>query len=196
MPRRRPEKVDRAGVSTASDVAVLVAFLFGHLDDEGQAAGNSKVDGFGNSFSQIAFRRPGSGAADGLRYRACARFFWAKAQRFGANDGDACGCRNPFESVVVVTFAMLGLRVKTVDIAISTPAACASLPSWERRRGALIPLDLVLVTSVASLGSSCTFFIIFDLLCKRLSSSSCIGSTVCALFIKRSESLFREEVLQ
>jgi hypothetical protein len=57
------------------------------------------------------------------------RFFQAKAQRFGANGGDSCGCRNPFEGVVVVTFAMLGLRVKTLDLAVSTSAACALLPS-------------------------------------------------------------------
>jgi hypothetical protein len=91
-------------------------------------------------------------------YQACARFFRAKAQGFRANDGDAYGCHDPFEGAVVVTFAMLGLRVKTLDLAVSTSAACASLPSWERRHGAPIPL-LVLVTSVTSFGSSCTFLL-------------------------------------
>jgi hypothetical protein len=62
--------VDSASVSTASDVAMVVALLFGHLDGEGQAAGNPRVDGFGNSFSQIVFRRSGSGATDSLRYWA------------------------------------------------------------------------------------------------------------------------------
>jgi hypothetical protein len=42
-------------------------------------------------------------------------FFWAKALRFGANDGYACGCPNPLESVVVGTFFTLGLRMKTLD---------------------------------------------------------------------------------
>jgi hypothetical protein len=32
----------------------------------------------------------------------------------------------------------------------------------------------------------------FDLLCKRFSSSPCIGSAVTALFIKQDESLFRK----
>jgi hypothetical protein len=53
-------------------------------------------------------------------------FFWAKDQRFDANGGDACGCRNPLEGAVVVTFFVLGLRVKTLDLVVSTAAAYAS----------------------------------------------------------------------
>jgi hypothetical protein len=34
MPGRRPWKVDCTGVSTASDVAAVVVFLFGHVDGE------------------------------------------------------------------------------------------------------------------------------------------------------------------
>ena len=41
-------------------------------------------------------------------------FFRAKSQRFGADDGDACGCRVPLEGVVVATLAAC-LRVKTLD---------------------------------------------------------------------------------
>jgi hypothetical protein len=37
----------------------------------------------------------------------------------------------------------------------------------------------------------CTFLFIFGLLCKRISSSLCIGSAVVTLFIKLGESLFR-----
>jgi hypothetical protein len=51
------------------------------------------------------------------------RFFRVKAQRFNANGGDACGCRNPLEGVVVATFIVLGLRVKTLDHLVSTTAA-------------------------------------------------------------------------
>ena len=39
MPGRRLRKVDCACVSTASDVAVVMAFLFGCLDGEERAAG-------------------------------------------------------------------------------------------------------------------------------------------------------------
>jgi hypothetical protein len=39
-----------------------------------------------------------------------------KAQRSGANDGDACGCRDPLEGVVLATLSVLGLRVKTQDL--------------------------------------------------------------------------------
>jgi hypothetical protein len=46
-----------------------------------------------------------------------------KAQRFNANSGDACGCRNPLESVIVDTFIVLGLWVKTFDHLVSTTAA-------------------------------------------------------------------------
>jgi hypothetical protein len=43
------------------------------------------------------------------------RFFQAKALCFRANGGDACGCRNPLEGVIVGTFSTPGLRVKTLD---------------------------------------------------------------------------------
>jgi hypothetical protein len=46
---------------------------------------------------------------------AVRRFFQEKALRFGANGGDACGCRNPIGGAVVVTFSLLKLRVKTLD---------------------------------------------------------------------------------
>jgi hypothetical protein len=42
-PRRRPRKVDCTGDSTASDVAVVMALLFGHMDDEERAAGDPGV---------------------------------------------------------------------------------------------------------------------------------------------------------
>jgi hypothetical protein len=51
------------------------------------------------------------------------RFFRSKALRFGADGGDACGCRNTDVGAVVVTFSSLKLRVKTLDHAISTMAA-------------------------------------------------------------------------
>ena len=45
-----------------------------------------------------------------------ARVFPAKSQRFGADDGDACGCRYPLKGVVVATLDALGLQVKTLDL--------------------------------------------------------------------------------
>jgi hypothetical protein len=111
-------------------------------------------------------------------------FFRAKALRFDANDDDAYGCHNPLEGAVVATFAALGLRVKTLDLVVSTTAACASLPSWGRCRGAPILLGLVSVALVASLDSSCLYLFIFDLLCKRFSSSLCIGLAVCGFIYK------------
>jgi hypothetical protein len=83
----------------------------------------------------------------------------------------------------VATFAALGLWVKTLDLVVSTTAACASLPSWGHCRGAPILLGLVSVALVASLGSSCLYLFIFDLLCKRFSSSPYIG-LVCGFIYK------------
>jgi hypothetical protein len=92
----------------------------------------------------------------------------------------------------VVTFAALRLWLKTLDLMVSTTAADASLPSWGRSRGAPILLGLVSVSSVASLGSSCTF--LFILICfVRGSPHHLVSVRPCvALFIKRDESLFRE----
>ena len=38
-----------------------------------------------------------------LRYQVQAGFIRVKAQRSGVNDGDACGCRDPLEGVVMDT---------------------------------------------------------------------------------------------
>jgi hypothetical protein len=67
---------------------------------------------------------------------------------------------------------------------VSTAAVDASLPSWGHSRGVPILLGLVSVSSVASIDSSCTLFIYFDLLCKRFFSSPCIGSAVCSFIYK------------
>jgi len=53
-PERRLWKVDCTGDSPASDVAVVVALFFGHVDGEEQAAGVSGVDG-GSDSSQIVW---------------------------------------------------------------------------------------------------------------------------------------------
>jgi hypothetical protein len=50
-------------------------------------------------------------------------FFRAKAQRFSANGGDACGCLFPLRGVVLVIIPTLRLRVKTLDLVVSTAAA-------------------------------------------------------------------------
>ena len=62
--------------------------------------------------AQIACLKLGSEVGGGVRYRMWREFFQAKSQRFGADDGDACGCRDHLEGVVVATLDALGLRVK------------------------------------------------------------------------------------
>jgi hypothetical protein len=51
------------------------------------------------------------------------RIFPAKAQRSGANDGEARGCRDPLEGVVAATLSVLGLWVKTQDLVVSMTVA-------------------------------------------------------------------------
>ena len=83
------------------------------MDHEG---GKEWVSGaHGGGSTQIAWWKPGSEVGGGLRYRIRRELFRAKSQRFGADDGDACGCRDPLEGVVVATPDVLGLRVKTLD---------------------------------------------------------------------------------
>jgi hypothetical protein len=122
-PTQRLLKVDCAGDSTASDV-VVVAVLIGHLGGEEQAAGFLGVDG-GTGFSQIAFLRPGPGQWAVLDIMRARRVFFGRklARCF------AYGCRYPLGGAVVVTLAALGLRVKTLDLAVLTMAAYSSLPS-------------------------------------------------------------------
>ena len=70
----------------------------------------------GGGSAQISWWKLDSEVGGGLRYRIRREFFRAKSQRFGADDGDACGCRDPLEGVVVATPDVLGLRVKTLDL--------------------------------------------------------------------------------
>jgi hypothetical protein len=56
-------------------------------------------------------------------------FLWAKARRFDTNEGDACGCCKHLEGAIVVTFIVLGLRMKTLDLAASIAMARAQLPT-------------------------------------------------------------------
>jgi hypothetical protein len=193
MPGRRPWKADCADGSTAGNVAVVVVSLFGHEDGVERTVG---VPGVG---SASALATPRSCLEIPSWRQRATKFsgavcgcFRAKVQRLGANHGDACGCRNPLGGVVVGIRPVLWLRVKTLDLTVSTMAAdCvvtllgASLWSPDSTRS--VPMSsLVLVFLVL-------FCLSFDLLCKRFSSPPCIGSAVAALFIKRGECLFREK---
>jgi hypothetical protein len=46
-----------------------------------------------------------------------------KAQRSGANDGDARGCRDPLEGIVAATLSVLGLWVNAQDLVVSMMAS-------------------------------------------------------------------------
>jgi hypothetical protein len=115
----------------------------------------------------------------GPTYRAHAKVFPGESSAFIANGGDAYGCRYPLGGTVVGTFNVFELRVKTLDPrGRDDGGAVRRLPSWGRRRGAPISVGVAPVSSVASFGHPCTFLFILDLLCKRISSSPCIGSAV------------------
>jgi hypothetical protein len=107
-------------------------------------------------------------------------FFQAKALHFDAKDDDAFGCHNPLEGAIVATFVPLGLRLKTLDLVVSTTVPCALLSSWGRRSGASVLLGL--------LAFSYLFFIYF----LRGSPHYLVSVwPFVALFIKRGKSLFR-----
>jgi hypothetical protein len=95
----------------------------------------------------------------------------------------------------VVTFSALRLRVKTLDVEVSVPTTrciviLLGLLSWSS--------DFVRFHFAVFGGKfwfSCTFLFIFDPLCKRISSSPCIGLVIVALFIQRGESQFRRHMI-
>jgi hypothetical protein len=80
-----------------------------------------------------------------LKVPSAGRVFLAKAQRSGAYDGDACGCRDPLEGVVAATLSALGLRVKTLDLVVSMTAAL--LDAFD---GAQLTREIILLRSPAT----------------------------------------------
>jgi hypothetical protein len=152
--------------------------FFGHLDGEEQAAGVLGVD---DASAKASPRSCSGGWARGqLAVQVIGRvrgFFLAKAQHFDANGGDACGCHNSLEDAVAVTLALLGLQVKTLDLRSRRRRRMRRYPVW----GVVVELRSLLV-SLRSLRWQVLHFLyflfIFDLICKRFSSSSCIGSAV------------------
>jgi hypothetical protein len=124
MPGRRPWKADCADGSTAGNVAAVVVSLFGHEDGVERTVGVPGVGGASalatpRSCLEIPSWRQRATKFSG----AVCGCFRAKVQRLGANDGDACGCRNPLGGVVVGIRPALRLRVKTLDLTVSTTAA-------------------------------------------------------------------------
>jgi hypothetical protein len=116
--------VDCTGGFTASDVAVVVVSLFGHVDGVERMMGDPGV----SSASALAASRSRCGGLTRGQWAAefsgaVRGFFRAKAQRLSANGGDACGCHNPLGGVVVVILLVLWLRVKTLDLTVSAAAA-------------------------------------------------------------------------
>ena len=136
----------------------VVASIFGHVGGEERAAASGVPGVFGASVAATPRLRVGGptcwrrAVRGDLVWDEAAR---AKAQRFGADGGDTCGRRYPLGGVVVVTFPMFGLRVKTLVLWSRRRGRTTSLPSWGRRRGVrvLLPLGLVSVAS-ATVGKS------------------------------------------
>jgi hypothetical protein len=117
MPRWRPQKVDCVGGNT-------VVTFFDHGDGEEQTVGYPGIGGA----SALATPRSCFGSITWGRRAleflgVMCRCFQVKAQRLGANDGDACGCRNSLGGVVVGIRPAVQLRVKTLDLAVLMMAA-------------------------------------------------------------------------
>jgi hypothetical protein len=159
--------------------------LFGHVDGVERMVGDPTV----HIASSLAAPRS---RFEGLTRRQWAAeflgavqgFFRPKAQRISANGSDACWCRKPLRDVIVVILLALWLRVKPLTSWSQQRRRCTSLHSQGHRRGALVPLDIVPMSSVASFSFSVfLFFLIFDLLCKRFSSPPYIGLSVRPLWL-------------
>jgi hypothetical protein len=115
-------------------------------------------------------------------------YFISRLLRFGANGGDACGCRNPLGGVVLDTFFALGLFVKILDRhSLDGGGALCRYPL----EGIVVQLRFSSVSSVASLCYSCIFHL--SLICYVRESPHHLVwvQPVMALFIKRDKSLFR-----
>jgi hypothetical protein len=83
-----------------NDMAVVMVSLFGRVDGEELTSGDPSV-GVDNGRSEVPTR-------------VVRRFFWEKALRSDANDGDTDGYRNPPGSIVVGTFFVLEIHVKSL----------------------------------------------------------------------------------
>jgi hypothetical protein len=64
----------------------------------------------------------------------------------------------PLGGAVVAILVALWLRVKTLVLAVSVAATCASLLSRGRHRGVSILLGFTTMASVANLGFCCIFY--------------------------------------
>jgi hypothetical protein len=92
----------------------------------------------------------------------------------------------------VVVLPALWLRVKTLDLAVSTAATLCIVTLL--RASSWSPDITRYHFSVFVVFVFCVFiFFIFDLFCKRFSSPSCIGSAVSCYIIYSDESLLRGE---
>jgi hypothetical protein len=72
-------------------------------------------------------------------------FFSGESSALSANGGDACGCRIPFGGAVVVILPVLWLRVKILDLAVSTAAALCVVTLLEPRFHSVFFVSVVFV---------------------------------------------------
>jgi hypothetical protein len=159
---------------------VVVVSLFGHLDGVEHTVGDPGVGGaLALAAPRLHFGSLTRGQQAAKFSGAVRGFLQAKAQRFSANVGDACGCRFPLEGVVEAILPMQRLRVKTLDLVVSTAATLCVVTllgalSWspDTTRVSLFFVVLVFL---------CFSFFIFDLICKRFSSPSCIIGPLIAI---------------
>jgi hypothetical protein len=153
-------------------VAAAVVSLLGHVDGMEWTVG---VLDFGGASALAAPRSRFGGLTWGQRAArllgAVREIFQAKAQCLSVNDGDACGCRYPLGDVVGVILSALRLRVKTLDLMVSTAAVlCVATlleaSSWSPDFMVCLRWQVLI------------FRVLFYLLCKRLSSPPCISSPI------------------
>jgi hypothetical protein len=96
----------------------------------------------------------------------------------------------PLGGIVVVILSALWLRVKTLDLVVSTAAALCVVTLLGRSPWSPDSMVSFQCLRWQFLVFRVFLFFILDLLCKRFSSPPCIGSAVVALFIKRGKKAY------
>jgi hypothetical protein len=84
MPRRRPRKVDRAGVYSADNMAVVMVMFFGHVGGDEQVV---RDPGCGGASVLTSLKWSFEGQARGAFHRQRQRCLWVPLPSQGATVG-------------------------------------------------------------------------------------------------------------
>jgi hypothetical protein len=143
MPGWRPPKVDCADGSAASDVAVVVVFLFGHVDGVERTVGDP---GVGDASALAAPRSQFGGltrdSGQLISREWCEDFFGQKLIALVPTVAVPAGVVSLLRASLWLSSLRYGYGWKPLTSRSRRRRRGASLPSWGRRCGAPIPLGI------------------------------------------------------